>query len=37
VVGGLAVMAVIFLRAPLGETPQWQAIATALGGFATYS
>ena len=37
VVGGLAVMAVIVLRAPLGETPQWQAIAAALGGFATYS
>jgi hypothetical protein len=36
VVGGLALMAVIFLRVPLGETPQWQAIATGLGSFATY-
>jgi hypothetical protein len=36
VVGGLALMAVIFLRVPLGETRQWQAIATGLGSFATY-
>ncbi|MFI4964426.1 MAG: hypothetical protein ACHP9T_03575 [Caulobacterales bacterium] len=36
VVGGLAVMAVIFLRAPLADTPQWQAVAQGLGSFATY-
>jgi len=36
VVGGIAVMAIIFLRVPLAETPQWQAMAHALDGFASY-
>jgi hypothetical protein len=29
-------MAIIFLRVPLAETPQWQAMAHALDGFASY-
>jgi hypothetical protein len=36
VIGGIAVMAIVFLRVPLGETPQWQAIAHSLDSFATY-
>jgi hypothetical protein len=36
VVGGLAVMAIIFLRVPVAETSQWQAIAHSLDSFATY-
>jgi hypothetical protein len=36
VVGGIAVMVMIFIRAPLGETPQWQAFAQSLGSFASY-
>jgi hypothetical protein len=36
VVGGIVVMAIMFLRVPLAETPQWQAIAQSLGSFATY-
>lgn len=36
VIGGIATMAMIFLRVPLAETPQWQEIAQSLGSFATY-
>jgi hypothetical protein len=37
VVGGIVVMAIMFLRVPLAQTPQWQAIAHLLDGFATYT
>jgi hypothetical protein len=36
-IGGAAVLLVEFVRIPLAETPQWQAIATALGTFADYT
>jgi len=36
-IGGAAVVLVEFARLPLAHTPMWQAIATALGGFATYA
>jgi hypothetical protein len=36
-IGGAAVVIVELIRVPLASTPQWQAVATALGSFATYS
>ncbi|MDB5499790.1 MAG: hypothetical protein JWP28_3821 [Phenylobacterium sp.] len=37
VIGGAAVVIIELIRVPLAETPQWQAIAKALGTFATYT
>nr|MEA2797524.1 hypothetical protein [Phenylobacterium sp.] len=36
-VGGAAVVLIEIGRVALGDTPQWQAIAQALGSFATYT
>jgi hypothetical protein len=36
-IGGAAVMVVELGRVALGDTAQWQAIATAMGRFATYT
>jgi hypothetical protein len=36
-IGGAAVVLIAIGRVALADTPQWQAIAQALGSFATYT